>query len=493
MFSKTPSGSSARRDSAPWPWASITGRLTLLYTLSASATVVVCAGFLYWWLAQNLDRLTEQFLMAEMHDLQRILHERPDDRRVIEAEVNYEGMDEEFPAYYARILDDGGRTLIESHHMSRVIGSSVFPQPGAGDESLGPIKKWRADDGKLYQMATRWVTVGRSDGQRRLVQLALDVSREDAMIADFRRKLILVSLLGICASAGAGITVARLGMRPLSEIAKATQRIHPTQLHERIGSGHWPRELTTLAAAFDEMLGRLEDSFTRLSQFSADLAHELRTPINNLMGEAEVALSKTRTTEEYRLVIESSLEEMGRLSRLIDSLLFLARAEHPETKILAKRFDARKAIDAVREFHSAVAQEQGVEIVCEGAGEVSADPVLFRQAVSNLLSNALQHTPGGGRVTISIAHPDHQCVDVSVSDTGSGIDPEHLPKAFDRFYRADQSRSKHSHGSGLGLAIVKSIMTLHGGEATIASKVGKGTAVLLRFPSTVQPVEITEL
>ena len=453
--------------------------------------VVICAGFLYGLLGQNLDRLTEQFLAAEMHDLQRILQERPDDRAVIETEVNYEGIAGQFPAYYARILDDAGRTLIESHGMSEVIAPSLFPAAGDGHGSRGPIKKWRTEDGRLYQMAAMWVAVGHSGGQRRLVQLALDVSREGAMLADFRRKLFIVSLVGICVSAGVGVTVARWGMRPLAEIRKATQRIRPTQLYERIGPGHWPQELTTLAGAFDEMLGRLEDSFTQLSRFSADLAHELRTPINNLMGEAEVALSRARTPEEYRHVIESNLEEMGRLSRLIDSLLFLARAENPETKIGLKQFDAGKALDAVREFHSAVAQEEGVEIVCEGAGDISADPALFRQAVSNLLSNALQYTPRGGRVTMAVVKPDHRWIEVVVSDTGSGIEPKHLPKIFDRFYRVDESRSQYPHGSGLGLAIVKSIMWLHGGEVTIASVVGKGTAVHLRFPATVPPAQIT--
>jgi two-component system heavy metal sensor histidine kinase CusS len=477
MSSKTPS-----KSLPAWFWSSITGKLTLLYTLSASAMVVICAAFLYWVLIHNLDRLTEQFLAGEIHDLSSILRERPNDQRAIEDEINYEGADQQFPWYYARILDETGRTLIESHEMGEVMEPSVFPSPSDASQSLGPTKKWRATDGRLYQMATEWITVGHSGGQRRLVQVALDVSREDAMVADFRRKLILVSVVGICVSAGVGVTVARLGMRPLSEITSATQRIRSTQLHERIGAGHWPQELITLVAAFNEMLSRLENSFTRLSQFSADLAHELRTPINNLMGEAEVALSKTRTAEEYRQVIESSLEEMDRLSRLIDSLLFLARAENPETKIAPQRFDARMAINAVREFHNAVAQEQGVEILCEGMGEVSADPALFRQAVSNLLSNALQYTPRGGQVTISVAQHDHQWFEVTVSDTGLGIEPEHLPKIFDRFYRADQSRTRRSHGSGLGLAIVKSIMSLHSGEATVASTTGQGTTVRLRFP-----------
>jgi len=244
---------------------------------------------------------------------------------------------------------------------------------------------------------------------------------------------------------------------------------------------HWPQELTALAEAFDGMLDRLEDSFARLSQFSADMAHELRTPVNNLMGEAEVSLSKPRTTEEYQHVLASSLEECERLSRLIDSMLFLARAENAETELKRSALDVRAEIETVREFYDVVAEEQGVEVACAGDGRLNADPLLFRQALGNLLSNALQYTPRGGKVTISVAH-SNGWIDIGVTDTGAGIDPEHLPRIFDRFYRADRSRSQHPQGFGLGLAIVKSILTLHGGTVAIKSTPGAGTTVVLRFP-----------
>src|SRR5207244_9308870 len=142
----------------------------------------------------------------------------------------------------------------------------------------------------------------------------------------------------------------------------AAHRITPPQLHERIGPVHWPTELTALATTFDAMLTRLEDSFTRLSQFSVDLAHELRTPINNLMGEAEVALARPRTPAEYQQVLGSGLEEYAKLSRMIDSLLFLARAESPENHIARTRLDARMAFEALREFYEALAEEHAVEV-----------------------------------------------------------------------------------------------------------------------------------
>lgn len=230
------------------------------------------------------------------------------------------------------------------------------------------------------------------------------------------------------------------------------------------------------------MLDRLQDSFTRLSQFSADLAHELRTPINNLRGEAGVALSKARTTEEYRRTLESSLEEYARLARLIDNMLFLARADGRAASHLTRSsFDARKEIEGVCEFYEALAEDRGVEVCCEGHGAVNADPVLFRQAVSNLLSNALNYTPRSGRVLFRLREHD-RAFEVCVSDSGCGIPPEHLPHIFDRLYRVDSSRSQHPNGAGLGLAIVKSIMTLHEGAVEAQSTAGQGTSITLRFP-----------
>lgn len=263
---------------------------------------------------------------------------------------------------------------------------------------------------------------------------------------------------------------------------RATDRISASQLHERIAGDGWPRELASLARGFDRMLDRLEDSFKRLSQFSADLAHELRTLINNLRGEAGVALAQSRTPEEYQRTLESSLEEFERLARLIDNLLFLARADSSTASIARSRFDARQALEAVREFYEALAEDRGVELRCEGQGMVNADPLLFRQAVSNLLSNALNHTLRGGQVLLRASQREDGGLEVNVRDTGCGIAAEHLPHIFERFYRADPARSNHANGAGLGLAIVKSVMTLHGGSVAAQSEAGKGSRFTLVFP-----------
>ena len=457
-------------------------RLTLLYVLSAAGILTVCCVLVYLALVRNVDHLAGQFLEDEVHDIRAALRELPDNPKALDAEITLEGT---YPNYYARILDERGKAVMGTPHMEEAVGNVEFPQPVQATRSARRITKIQGQDGRWYILAAEWGQVGSAEKTQVVLQVALDVSKEQRLVQNFARLLAGVVLLGLVLSAAAGVLVAGMGMRrPLTDITRAAQRIGPTQLHERIGSTRWPQELTALAGAFDGMLERLENSFERLSQFSADMAHELRTPINNLMGEAEVALSKLRNPEEYQRVLASSLEECGRLSRLIDSLLFLARAENAETELKRSALDVRKESEAVREFYDVLAEEQGVVVTCEGDGQLNADPLLFRQALSNLLSNALQHTPRGGKVKISVARTDKGWVELRVADTGAGIDPEHLPRIFDRFYRADRSRSRHPQGFGLGLAIVKSILTLHGGTVAIQSAKDAGTTVVLRFPGT---------
>jgi two-component system heavy metal sensor histidine kinase CusS len=230
------------------------------------------------------------------------------------------------------------------------------------------------------------------------------------------------------------------------------------------------------------MLDRLQDSFERLSRFSADLAHELRTPINNLVGEAQVTLARERTAAEYARVLQSGLEEHGRLARMIDSMLFLARADQAQSALEVQELEAAAHLRTVAEFYQPLAEEQAVALSCEGDCRLKADPALVRRALSNLLSNALRCTPAGGAVILSAGMVGNGAAVLRVTDTGTGIGPEHLPRLGDRFYRVDPSRSDGDGGAGLGIAIVRSIMSLHGGELRIDSALGRGTEVSLIFP-----------
>lgn len=460
---------------------SISRRLTLFYVLTTAVLLVLAAAYLYWSQVKNLEREDNDFVAAKIQDCREVLRNHPNDARLLVNEIQVETANS-LIKYYIRLLDDNGRILLETPGMTNLLPVVVFPA-AATNETPGPRIIWKTSTGRECLLMSATVSATAGIPRPRTLQAALDVSEEEELMAGYRRKLLAVVILGSIFSWIVGALVTRKGLQPLADIARATGRISASQLHERIIAEGWPKELEALAASFDGMLDRLEDSFNRLSQFSADLAHELRTPINNLRGEAGVALSQARAPEEYRRTLESSLEEYARLTRLIDNLLFLARADGAAVAINRSRFDARQAVEVVREYYEALAEDRGVQVHCEGKGEANADPVLFRQAVSNLLSNALNYTTRGGQVFIHAGQRDGHGLEVRVSDTGPGISKEQLPRIFDRLYRGDPARSQHLNGAGLGLAIVKSIVTLHGGTVEVQSEAGAGARFTLIFPT----------
>ncbi len=485
MSSKSPPADRAILPPRRRNW-SILRRLTLLYAGSSLLMLISGAIYLDWSLVRNLEREDESFLGNKIEDCRRILKERPEDRQLLINEVQTEAAASQFIQYYVRLLDDQGSVLLETPGMRNALPPAAFPKPIGPTQVPLRASLRRSGTNRTFLVMSAMAQLNSPSDPLRAVQVAMDVSADEALVARYRVKLAIVVLFGIIFSCGAGMLIARQGLRPLRDITQATERITASQLHERIVANGWPEELASLAASFDAMLDRLEDSFKRLSQFSADLAHELRTPINNLRGEAGVALSQSRTVEEYRDTLGSSLEEYARLSRLIDNLLFLARADGRTKVVNHASFDALTAVQSVREFYEAFAEDRGVQVQCAGAGTVNADPVLFRQAVSNLLSNAINSTASGGRVLIHIEAGKGDSIQVDVADNGCGISAEHLPRIFDRLYRVDPARSQHPNGAGLGLAIVKSIMELHGGSVEVQSEPGKGTRFTLSFPAVSQ-------
>jgi len=331
-------------------------------------------------------------------------------------------------------------------------------------------------------LMSAWAACHECDGHKVLINTALNVTVEEAILKQYRKQLYLVWFVGMLLAGLMGMFIARRGLRPLKRIASVVQHVKASQLHERLTPAKWPQELTALATSFDEMLDRLEDSFTRLSRFSTDIAHELRTPLNNLMGETEVALTKVRKTEEYQQILESSMEEYTRLSHMIEGLLFLARAENTDIKLDLIEVEALSEIQNVLEYYDALAEEKEICVQCKGQGTVCADLLLFRRAVTNILSNAFRYSPPGTSIYIDVQEDGDQFSVISISDNGIGIEAEDLNNIFERFYRTRGAKSHDTRGSGLGLAIVKSIMDLHSGTIDVQSKHTQGTTVLLRFP-----------
>jgi two-component system heavy metal sensor histidine kinase CusS len=373
--------------------------------------------------------------------------------------------------------------------MAEQLDLQQFPNQQQTSRRGLPMK---GTSGQPFRVTNSAVTVGSPPGRTISIQVAVDISQKQELLARYRYWfwVILAGCLAIFPLVG--YQIARQGIRPVEEIATTAQHISSTNLHERIRPQGYAVELASLASTFNQMLDRLEDSFDRISRFSADIAHDLRTPVNNIRGEAEVALARARTVDEYRDVLGSCLEETVRLSDLISDLLFLARAENPLTHLHCAPVNVGELLGSVRDYYEASAAEGGVSLTSTAGPEpiiADLDRTLIQRAVGNLIANAVAHTPPGGSVRLG-AEAGGDVVRIAVTDTGVGIPAEALPRVFDRFDRVDASRSHASGGTGLGLAIVQSIMLLHGGKADIASQPGQGTQVRLHLPV---PAKMTKM
>ena len=451
---------------------SITSQLVLLFAPAAALLLLCGLGVLYWIVVRHAFEEDAAVLADKVFAVRADL-DHAGGPGVLREELNTTRAGER-TAYWIRIADPNGDTIAETPGMNANLPVKVFPQARGSRLTTGDYRT----GGKLFSLAA---TIDAAGGGRPLtIQVAQDRSEDERFARKFRALLAVVLITGVVASAVIAVSVAKRGLRPLAEMAGSLKRIGPTRLDQRVPVTGWPRELQPLAVAFDELLDRLQDSFNRLSQFSADLAHELRTPIANIRGETEVALTQPRTPDEYREVMESSVAECERLSGIIDNLLFVARAEAAEGQIQPTSFSGRAALEKVAAYYRAIAEERRIAINCVGDGEVYADAILFSRAVNNLVDNALRSTADGGAITLGVAQVD-SAAEISVTDNGCGIAPEHLPRIFDRFYRVDSSRS--SRGTGLGLALVKSIAELHGGSARVKSEVNRGTTVTLSLPT----------
>lgn len=296
-------------------------------------------------------------------------------------------------------------------------------------------------------------------------------------------KEAITALLGVSIAAIVmGYIVAANALKTLREFTQKIENISANSLNEPINPGDWPKELTVLASRFNLMLDRVHKSFLQLSQFSSDIAHELRSPINNLRISTELALREESTVEQYQKLLESHLEEYQLLSQLIENLLFIARTENGQMTVKKNIYNAGEEISKIIEYFHSFSHEKNIQIICEGEAVVYAEKTLFGRAMSNLLSNAIRYSPENARIIIHIKCEEEYGTVISISDTGIGIPKDKLSKVFDRFYRADPSRSEMSGGVGLGLAIVKSIVDLHQGSITIESELNVGTTIHLRFP-----------
>ncbi len=459
---------------------SLKTRLTLFYGCTTALLLIITGLFLYGMTIHILHKANHQFLSDEIGVLENLLQNQPEKLLALKQELietPYTETDSEY-RYYIRILDQTHNVILETPFFNQTFQQSPLFQR----VPEGPKKEnvyWRSGKSHYVLMQTK-SEIGNTRTPI-LIQVALDITYQQKVIAQYSQLLAIILFSVMVIAILLGFFIAHRAMKSLDRLTEATQKITVTSLHKRIDPNSWPKELRSLGIAFNEMLARIENAFLHLTQFSADLAHELRSPINNLMGEAEIILSRPHTLNDYQHVLESHMEELQRIAQLIENILFLARAENPKLDIQKEWIHVANEITLISEFYQAIADEKLIQITSEGDASLFVNAIMFRRMLSNLLSNALKYSSSGGVIQFE-TRQINQTIEIKIKDNGIGIASEHLPKLFNRFYRVDSARTRSEGGVGLGLAIVKSIVELHQGSITIASELEVGTVITLLLP-----------
>ena len=447
--------------------ASITNRITLIFGF-LSALVMISIGAIASYSVQ--DHFAEEDLAEIKGKLELIQHafkyvNNDEDLRLLPRHL-----DDALVGHHAlavEVYDDVGQIFYRSED-GRVPEEALRKSPPLYDSDVKELKTWTVGNGTFRGLSVRMPVLTNSKGYLN-VAIAVDIGHHDHFIWKFQRALWIYLITGLLFLTGIGWLAARRGLRPIRDLVKVAKRISASRLNERIQIETLPAELVDLAVSFNEMLKRLEDSFRRLSEFSSDIAHELRTPVSNLMTQSQVALSHTRNPEEYQEVLYSNIEEYERLSRMIGDMLFLAKADNGLIVPHAELMKIESEIDAVIEFYEALASEKSIQILREGQASISGDRLMMRRVFSNLLSNAIRYTPVHGRIQVTVLKNPNDTVTIDFDNPGAPIPVDALERVFDRFYRVDPSRQRQTEGTGLGLPISKSIIHAHGGTLTASN------------------------
>lgn len=445
---------------------SLTARLTITFVVITVACFSVVGLLLFKAVSRRIYIHDQTNIMLDARHLRRLAEElqSPDD--VVAHKDRLIALVLGDNANGLRVIDRNGRLLIDHVPM----GYEWVIQPVVPDDQrIVPesIQSWKDQSGVEIRGVTTAATL--KDGESVTIAVARSLADRMALLAKYQRDVALSLLTGLLVAVLLSYLLVRRALRPLRTMANSASAITAQRLSTRMPLKDAPTELLALATSLNDMLARLEQGFVRVWQFTVDLAHDLRTPVGNLRGANEVALNRHRTIAEYEALLGSNIEECDRVSRTIESVLFLARAESPQFALQRVMLDTKQELHRIADYFEGLSSEAGVTIIVEASATVFADRDLFRRAVNNLLSNALRYTPSGLAIHLRAVNTEHG-VDVSVENPGRGIAPEHLDKLFDRFYRVDRSRSDSANSTGLGLSIVNSIMELHGGSVSVQSE-----------------------
>lgn len=448
---------------------SLTTRLTILFSLS-SAAVLLGLGVLIW-LAMDRHFADEDY--AVLGDNVRLIQKIAAEGPASAVPQRLAQTLEHHPGFVADVRTADGNSVYATQAFDFGIAQAAAAKLPADRD----IFAWE-QQGQTYRGMRAVAPMPGAPGPLRIV-VGMDTALHAHFMHAFRQSLAFYTALAALASGLLGWWAARHGLAPLRTMASRARTVTAHKLDERMPVEAVPVEMADLAATLNAMLERLQSDFNRLSEFSSDLAHELRTPLTNLMTQTHVVLSQPRDAARYRDVLTSNAEELQRLARMVSDMLYLAKMEHGITLPNAERIEVAEEVAALFEFYDALAEDKGVRLQQRGSARITGDRLMLRRALSNLLSNALRHTPAGKGIVVEIA-PRADAVAVVVENEGETIRPELLPSLFDRFFRADKSRARpDSDGAGLGLAITQAIMAAHGGSVAVESAGGRTRFVLM--------------
>src|SRR5471032_2671449 len=442
---------------------SLSNRLALLFA-ACTAVVSLFAGVLFSRASEaHFIELDQQLLDGKLIGLRRALH----DIQSSESKAKLADELSRQADLSLRITGSDGQRWYDS--------ASNLPKELPQKPGLSTVN----DDGTDYRVLNAPLYLDKPDSPQ--LTLLLDITHHQHFLQRMQHLIWLTVGLSALATALLGAWAARSGLRPLRRMSAVASGVSAQSLNARLPEENMPPELAELAQAFNAMLGRLDDAFQRLSAFSADIAHELRTPLSNLLTHTQVILTQPRPLEDYREALHSNLEELQWMAQLVNDMLYLAKADHGLLMPKREALVLGDEVEALIEFFALLAEDAHVSLVREGTAHTAGDRGMLRRALSNLLDNALRFTPAGGEVRVRMVETERG-VTLAVENTGEGIPAALLPKLFDRFYRADPARREgSSEHAGLGLAITQSIVRAHGGRIYCESEVGR-TRFVIELP-----------
>ncbi len=465
---------------------SIRWRLTIWYSAVLAGVLVAFGTSVYLLMQRGLQVRTSESLLIQTTVIEDELA-RPQGRWVLRDRL--ERQYARHPAFDIQVTDLDGKVWMRGDRI-RDRGLPLPSRPPAKGREV--FDKFSIPDLGRFRMVSR---LSDRYSVPLLVQVATSLDENDKQLGELMAILLLLGPLAVGCTLGGGYLLARQALAPVERMTATADEITANQLDRRVHEPNPDDELGRLARTLNGMIGRLERSFEEVRRFTADAAHELRTPLAILRNEAEVALRIPRESEQYRDCLENMLEEIDHLSRLSEALLFLFREDAGLGAHTGDLLGLDQFVRAVADDIRVVATEQNLELTVDVLSpcRVLGNAEQLRRLLFNLLDNAIKFTPAGGSIGIRVESHKGQAK-VTVSDTGIGIAPEHLPRIFDRFYRVDSARSRRTGGNGLGLSICKSIAEAHQGFVEVASQPGKGTQVTLTLPETTRSLtEVCEL